>query len=108
MPDKRIQQALKELKQALNNHFGAKIKIYLFGSMARGDNSSNSDIDVLVLLPFEMGTNTQEEVINIAYDIELKYDVIFGLLVYSDKFWKSGRAKAMPLHQSVDKEGILI
>ena len=42
-----ILEQLKEIKPLLNQKYGV-VKLGLFGSVARGDNKENSDIDVLV------------------------------------------------------------
>ncbi len=51
--------------------------------MARGDYHEYSDIDILVVLPSEVNTATEEQVFDLAYDIELEYGVIIGTIVYS-------------------------
>ncbi len=42
-----ILEQLKKIKPLLNQKYGV-VKLGLFGSVARGDNKENSDIDVLV------------------------------------------------------------
>ena len=48
-------------------------------------------------LPVNLTYSLEEEIFNIAYDIELEYDVIFGIIVYSSNFWFSQKANTMPL-----------
>lgn len=100
-------KALLELRSALLNRFpGAEIVLY--GSKARGDYKELSDIDVLVLLNREVNNSMEEDIFSIAYKIELKYDVVFGIVVYSKKFWNSNFGKAMPLHWNIERDGIII
>jgi len=106
MKTQNIQNAIRILRERLIKRFGKGLKIYLFGSIARGDYDADSDIDVLVLLPFESNHSVEEEIFDIAYDIELDYDVVFGIIVYSLDFWISHKARAMPLYKIVDSEGI--
>lgn len=47
MPKKNIEKILKSQKQLLKEKFQVK-KIGIFGSFARGEQSKNSDIDILV------------------------------------------------------------
>ena len=42
-----ILEKLRELKPLLKQEYGA-VKLGLFGSVARGDNTENSDIDILI------------------------------------------------------------
>lgn len=42
------------------------------------------------------------------YDMELKYSVVFGVIVYEKAFWNSDLAAVMPLHQNIDREGLAV
>jgi len=98
-------KALQELKQRLLQKF-SYAEIILYGSKARSDDEEFSDIDVLILLDREVNNTLEEKIFSTAFQIELKYDVIFGIIVYSKDFWNSDLAKAIPFHWNVDKEGI--
>lgn len=78
----------------------------LFGSKARGDAVEFSDIDVLVLLNRKIDNSLEEEIFSTAFKIELKNDVVFGIVVYSKQFWNSELGKAMPLRWNIDKDGV--
>ncbi|MCK4763168.1 MAG: nucleotidyltransferase domain-containing protein [Candidatus Aminicenantes bacterium] len=108
MNTKNINASVSELKRVLNAYFGNKVELYLFGSTARNEYTSNSDIDILVLISGEVKTALEEKVIDLAYDIELEYDVVFGIIVYSKEFWLSGKARVMPFHQNVQREALRI
>ena len=50
MPE-NIRNLLDELKAALHHLYGPRLRgVYLFGSYARGDQDSESDVDVLIVL----------------------------------------------------------
>lgn len=106
MEERNIKAAIKELKQRLTGRFGSDIEVYLFGSVARGDFGSLSDIDILVLIAGQVNNSVEEEVFDLAYDVELKYSVIFGIVVYSKDFWNSQVASYMPLYKNVKREGM--
>ncbi len=103
-----IEKATHKLKEILTKKFSDELEIYMFGSSARNDYNKYSDIDILVLYPGDINNNIEENINNITYDIELEYDVVFGILVYSKSFWYSNTAREMPLYQNVQKEGIAI
>lgn len=45
-----LEEILRRIKQALSDAYGARLRgVVLFGSMARGDNQTESDIDLFVL-----------------------------------------------------------
>lgn len=100
-------QALLELKKKICARF-PDAEIILYGSKARGDADEESDIDVLVLLEDGVNWDLKEEIFRIAFKVELKYDVVFGVTVYKKQFWNSPLGKAMPLHWNVDKEGVYL
>ncbi len=100
-------KALYGFKQVLLKRF-QQADIILYGSKARGDYDEFSDIDLLVLVDSEVDRSLREEVGEIRYEMELKYDVVFGLVIENKDFWDSPLAKAMPLHWNIDREGVMI
>jgi predicted nucleotidyltransferase len=98
--------AVHDFKENLLQAFGPEAEVTLFGSTAREDYGSDSDIDVLVLLPFHPDTATEERIFDLAYDVELRHGVVFGVIVYSKTFWNSELARVMPLHKNIEREGI--
>ncbi len=108
MTRENISEAINELKVLLYNRFAGAVEIYLFGSVARNDYQPDSDIDILVLIPGKVNRKLEEEVIDLSYDVELKYDVVFGVVVYSREFWSSPKAAVMPFHQNVQREGVRV
>jgi predicted nucleotidyltransferase len=105
---KIINRSTSELKKILINRFGKEIELYLFGSVARNDFGRESDIDILALLPDGDDMNRKKEIIDLAYDIELKYNIVFGIVVCSTEFWRSEKAAVMPFHRNLQKEAFLI
>lgn len=41
----------------------------------------------MVLIKGQVDTALEENIFDIAYSIELEYDVVFGIVVYSKKFY---------------------
>lgn len=108
MKIKNTNHAITALKNKLLEKFGASIEVYLFGSAARGDAKQGSDIDVLVLFPGKVNNALEEEIFGLAFEVELKHNVVFGIVVRSKSFWNSGRASVIPLYQNIQKEGIRV
>jgi predicted nucleotidyltransferase len=108
MKKRNIDRSIGELKETLANRFGNEIELYLFGSVARNDYRPGSDIDILVLVPGKVDTKLEMEILDLAYDIELKHDVVFGVVVNEKKFWNSKKASVMPFHQNLQREALRI
>jgi predicted nucleotidyltransferase len=104
----KIQTALSVFKQKLAQHFPQKLELYVFGSAARGDFQPESDIDVLVIIDQPVDVSLKEQIFHLAFEVELECDVVFGVLVHSKQEWDSALYRAMPIHWSVDKDGIKV
>ena len=89
---------------------GEKIdRIILYGSYARGDFTSESDIDILILL-----NCAEKEVIHyrkqidiIASRIGLENDILVSLMIV-DKHLFEDRVKVLNFFQNVQKEGVTL
>ena len=74
-------EAFKEFFNELDESIGSKLqKVLLFGSVARGEQTKNSDVDVLVVLEDK---DLKEKVFEISYDIMLEKDVYISPKVVS-------------------------
>jgi predicted nucleotidyltransferase len=108
MNQTQIQKAIQALKQGLVHRFGTDVELRIFGSVARGDYREYSDIDILVVLPVPVNNAVEEQVFDMAYDIELEYGFVIGTIVYSKDFWYSDRAAVMPLFRNIQREGLSV
>ncbi|MHB1336310.1 MAG: nucleotidyltransferase domain-containing protein [Candidatus Humimicrobiaceae bacterium] len=105
--NKKESNAIYKLKNELLKNFpGAEL--ILFGSKARGDFTDFSDLDVLILVDREVDYELKDKIIEIAYDIELENDIVFGLIIENKKSWRSSRYRVMPLYKNVEREGAII
>jgi len=106
MNQTQIEKAIQALKQGLVHRFGTDVELRIFGSVDRGDYHKHSDIDILVVLPGKVDNAVEEQVFDMAYDIELEYSLVIGTIVYSRDFWYSDRAAVMPLYKNIQREGL--
>ncbi|RJS73089.1 nucleotidyltransferase domain-containing protein [Methanophagales archaeon] len=98
--------AIREYKRRIKDKF-EDAEVVLFGSKARGEGDVYSDIDILVLLDRKVDNSVEEEIFDIGFEVELKYDVVFGVVVYTKRFWDSV-GKLLPLHENIEREGVVI
>jgi len=79
---------------------------FLFGSRARGNNKTDSDWDILILINDLSVTNDIEDKFREElYNIELESGQIISTFIYPLSFWQN-KLKYSPLFKSVNKEGI--
>lgn len=98
--------AVYVLKKRLEERFGpGLVRFVVFGSYARGDNTPDSDIDVMVSLAGEMNAQIQVEIWDIALDIDVEYDVVLDVHVFSEHEIQNTLMGATPLMETVLSEG---
>ncbi len=100
-------QAINELKKRVLSLY-PDAEIILFGSKARGDYSKDSDIDILILLDTEVNSKLEEKIIGDIYDIELKYELLFGLLILNKNYWYKDYKGNPFLRENIVREGMMI
>lgn len=98
-------KAIDELKKILDVKLG-KYSVTLFGSKARGESEEYSDIDLLIVTDKEVDSRLERGIFDDAYDIELEYEIIFGLIIRSNVMWK--KIEETPLGYNINKEGVHI
>ncbi len=103
--DKKIQKIAKELKAKIGSKYEI-VDLKVFGSSARGDRREDSDIDVYVLIP-EVNRQIEEDLFDIAYDLELRYDCLIDLIVFDKKSLK-GKFASTPIYEKVLSEGLRV
>lgn len=107
---KEIQEELDEFISLLKNRFGDDLKsVIVYGSYARGDYSENSDIDIMVLvaLPDNLIRQTENDVYDGAYDLELKYGKVLSPIIKNQDFFEYW-AGTLPFYRNVKNEGVKV
>ena len=83
-------------------------KAILFGSEARGEARSDSDIDLLILVDGEKMSLEQEESITLPlYELELKTGVTISPIIMLKKLWENRPFKT-PFYINIVNEGIVL
>ena len=84
-------------------------KIILYGSYARGDFNSNSDVDIMVLanISEEERRIIQKRINKIASDVSLERDITVSISLRSLNMYTT-RVKYVPFYRNVHTEGVEI
>jgi len=97
---------LAELKNHLVNNYGSSIRdVILFGSQARGDSLKFSDYDVLIILKGKYTGKDENAILDLCYDIDLKFDILLDVHLISETELNSVRGK-QPIFLNAVKSGI--
>lgn len=101
---------LKELAAQIYDLLGDKLdKVVLYGSYARGDNTDDSDVDVLVLTKMNREENRKAfwQLNKIFSRVGLEHDILLSLfLLDTEAFY--GRKAILPFYQNIEKDGVLV
>jgi uncharacterized protein len=103
-----IQQIAREYKASLRRHYGEELaELVLFGSHARGDYHSESDVDFAVILNKPNASTPSEMHITspVSVDLELKYGFPVSTLHVSTT---KKQTSMQGVFQDIRKEGIVI
>lgn len=83
-------------------------EVILYGSVARGDDRADSDIDLLVLVPQEVTYKLERDIRDLIYEIELEQDKIISVITRERSKWNSEPLNFTPLYRSIAREGVQI
>lgn len=98
----------QELVEGLLGIFSDNIlQIILYGSVAREDNTSESDVDIAIVIKEDMDDRTREKFIIWSADMDLRYDRVFSIVDIQEKNLEKW-GSVLPFYKNVQKEGIVL
>ncbi len=101
-----ITEIVNETKELLKEDI---YKIVLYGSCARGDYNSESDIDIMIIMNCEKESILQyrKQISKVASRIGLKNDIEISLLLRDRSTFKQNET-VLPFYKNIQKEGIIL
>ncbi|MBI5081919.1 MAG: nucleotidyltransferase domain-containing protein [Chloroflexi bacterium] len=101
-------KATQEFMRRLQEKYPREIlSAILFGSVARGDFTSDSDIDVLLVVE-KLLPDLKWEMRRVASRVSLEHDVIFNLHFQSRNEWERQEVEKRTLWRNVERDGVLL
>ena len=98
----------EELVQGLTDIFENNISmIILYGSVARGSATKESDIDIAIVVRSEIDDATKKRFLSWAADMDIRYERVFSIVDILEgnmKKWEN----VLPYYQNAKKEGIVL
>lgn len=96
----------RQVKRLLGNNLS---KVILYGSCARGDDTENSDIDIMLLtsLTDEEIEKIENEVFDLAFEFQMQYLLDISVVIKNEEqfnYWLG----ALPFYNNVHKEGVVL
>ena len=104
--DDQEKKTLAEVKSALSRLLGKRLeRLVLFGSKARGDDSSESDLDVAVIVK-DLDRDLKRQILDIVTDIELRYLLTLSTFILSSDDFHRLRNRERRIALDIEREGV--
>lgn len=106
--DEMEQDVLQELVDGILSVMQEKlVRIVLYGSVAKGTPTKESDVDVALLMHGGLDKKTEDALSDMIVDMNLKYDKVFSVIdIDFEKFQKW--EQVMPFYRNVSREGVVL
>lgn len=102
-----LTRLLAETKRALSDVFGERLEqVLLYGSYARGDQTAESDIDVMAVvdMPKDELVGYRRQISDLSSMLDLRYGVVLSIKLQSGDALRQYGA-VLPFFQNVMREG---
>jgi predicted nucleotidyltransferase len=99
-----VEEFVSRIRQALSSNV---VDVRLFGSEARGEATSESDIDVLVVVQPDMDrVQFEDRIIDIAFDVNLDFGLYISPRVVTPEILNDPVWRETPFIKNVARESI--
>lgn len=108
--DESIKKMLTELSKSLQQIYGDKLKaVVLYGSVARGTQTVDSDIDIMILINADNDElrRYDDKLNDVSTDFSLKYFKVLSVVDISYREYEDWRSIS-PFYKNVSEEGVIL
>ena len=96
-------ELVEELKNIFND---CLVSIILYGSVARGTETDESDVDIAIIIKDAKSQPVTDKLVDFTLDLDLKYDKVFSIIdIDYDEFLKW--ENVLPFYKNVKKDVFL-
>lgn len=100
---KSEERSLRALKEELSRKFNV-VDLRLFGSKVRGEDTPESDIDVMIELD-ECNPDIKSKIYDIVFEINLENYTFISTTIFSKKEIEDGPLSESPIYKTILREG---
>ncbi len=102
-----LRDALAQIKQAVRAEIGPDFRLILYGSYARGEQTDESDVDLMLVLPDKVATfSTTNRLRDLIYDFSLRTTYLFSVLVVTESVFRE--QAGFLVFASIEREGMVV
>ena len=100
------QQAVFDLKKAIEASY--KLLDYkLYGSKARGTDSPDSDVDVMIELE-DLSPQIELNIANMVFETNIEHSCLVSAVIFGRKELEDGPMNQSPLYRAIQREGVAL
>lgn len=102
------EKILKELVDGILRIVKRRVySIILYGSMARGTNTEESDVDIAILMEGNLNGETEDQLSEFIVDMNLEYDKVFSVIDIDYAVFRKWE-RVTPFYQNMNREGVVL
>jgi predicted nucleotidyltransferase len=101
------QIALQKVKSDLMKVFKIK-ELIVYGSVARGEETVESDLDLLVITEEPVSHADKQFMSDIVFEVNLEYETNVSILIVDTETWEQGLWSVLPIYQEIARDGVSI
>jgi predicted nucleotidyltransferase len=98
---------IRLVKQAVQD-IEPEASVILYGSRSRGEATPESDWDFLILLSGPVPERRKDAIRHRLYEIEWTWGEVLSSIICAREDWNSGRYRATPFHEQVERDGVAL
>ena len=83
------------------------VRIILYGSVARGDNTPESDVDIAMIIRGELDRIADKELTRAVTELDLKYDTVLSVIDVEEKHFRRYK-NDLPFYKNIERESITL
>jgi len=104
---KEQREAVLEAKSRLMEQFPVEMLV-VFGSVARGEDDAESDLDLLVITREAMTHGDRNTISDIIFEVNYSYGTNLSFVVVDAFSWNEGVYSLTPLYSEVQRDGVVV
>ncbi len=102
------QRMSDELRRGLLDILGnCLVSIILYGSVAKGTETEESDIDIAIILNNKIANEQLDCLLDFIVTLDLKYNKVFSVIDINEKDFDEWQ-ETLPFYKNVKKDGVVL
>lgn len=103
-----LMRAMNRMCHDIEKVYGEQlIKIVLYGSYARGEQTSESDVDIALFLRKGKTEDMHNKMTDVVVDYELEQGITFSVVPIEQDHYQTWK-RILPFYKNIDREGIVL